>query len=201
MLAGKGLNAKRGSAVDGPQNALPNPALDGTASSSGDAEDGSAAAPFAGGAMGGGSGAVRAPNISNLSPTEIADRLFNKIMLLNTQGKTDSVQFFAPMAIQAYQMLEQQQGHGYDLDQRYDLGRIAEVAGALPFAKAQADTMLQQAPDHLLGLILAAQVAKAAGDTPAAQGYAKHFAQVKQAQLAKKLPEYERHQSDIDGGA
>jgi hypothetical protein len=196
MLAGKGLNAKRGNAVDGPQNALPNPALDGAAQS-GDAGDGSAAAPFAGG----NGGMVRAPNISNLSPSEIADRLFNKIMLLNTQGKTDSVQFFAPMAIQAYQMLEQQQGHPYDLDQRYDLGRIATAAGAVPFAKAQADTILQQAPDHLLGLILAAQVAKVSGNTPAEQQYAKHFAQVKQAQLAKHLPEYQRHQSDIDGGA
>ena len=200
MLAGKGLQAKRGSEVDAPQNALPNPALDGgsAAQSGGDAEDGSGtmAAPFAGGS----GGAVRAPNISNMSPSEITDRLFNKIMLLNTQGKTDSVRFFAPMAIQAYQMLGQQQGHPYDLDQRYHLGRIAAAAGALPFAKAQADTMLQQAPDHLLGLILAAQVAKLAGDTQAAQEDAKHFARVKQAQLAKHLPEYEHHQSDIDGG-
>jgi hypothetical protein len=147
-----------------------------------------------------GGAAVRAPNISNLTPSEIAERLFNKIMLLNTQGKRDSVQFFAPMAIQAYQMLEQQQGHPFDADQRYDLGRIAEIAGAIPFARAQADTILKQQPDHLLGLILAAHVAKLSGDTPALQGYTRHFARVKRAELTKKLPEYQRHRTDIDGG-
>jgi hypothetical protein len=121
-------------------------------------------------------------------------------MLLNTQGKTDSVQFFAPMAIQAYQMLEQQQGHPFDTDQRYDLGRIAEIAGAIPFAKAQADTILQQHPDHLLGLVLAAHLAKMSGDSRAQQEYARHFARVKRAELTKHLPEYEHHRPDIDAG-
>jgi hypothetical protein len=202
MLAGKGLNTRRGSAVDAPQNALPNPALDGPQAPQGaaDAEDGGAsqAAPFANGMSGG--AAVRAPNISNLTPSEIADRLFNKIMLLNTQGKSDSVQFFAPMAVQAYQMMEQQQGHPFDTDQRYDLGRKAEIAGAIPFAKAQADTILKQQPDHLLGLILAAHIAKLSGNTPALQEYTRHFARVKSAELTKNLPEYQRHRTDIDGG-
>ena len=187
MLAGKGLNARRGSTLDAPQTALPNPALDGA----GPASTGAAAAPMAG-------GGGRAPDISTLDPQEIADRLFNRIMLLNSQGKTDSVQFFAPMAIQSYQMLADRQGHPLEPDQRYDMGRIAEVAGAFPLAKAQADTILQQRPDHLLGLILAANVAKASGNTPARQEYERHFARVKSAQLATKLPEYERHRSDID---
>lgn len=202
MLAGKGLNAKRGSAVDAPQNALPNPALDGSQTSQGTngATDGdpSQAAPFASGMSG--NGRVRAPSIANLTPSEIAEKLFNKIMLLNTQGKSDSVQFFAPMAIQAYQMLEQQQGHAFDADQRYDVGRIGEVAGAVPLAKAQADTILREQPDHLLGLILAAHVAKLSGNTSALREYTQHFARVKRAELAKTLPEYRTHQTDIDSG-
>jgi hypothetical protein len=202
MLAGKGLNAKRGSAVDAPQNALPNPALDGSQTLQGGTDAGDAgasqAAPFANGMNGG--AAVRAPSISNLTPNEIAEKLFNKIMLLNTQGKSDSVQFFAPMAIQAYQMLEQQQGHPFEIDQRYDVGRIAEIAGAIPFAKAQADTILRQQPDHLLGLILAAHVAKLSGNTSTLQEYTRHFARVKRAELGKNLPEYRSHRADIDGG-
>ena len=133
MLASKGFNARRGSAVDAPQNALPNPAVDAAAG----APDASAA-PFA--AMGGAAGAAgaatgnRAPDISQLSPTDIANRLFDRIMRLNDQGKADSVAFFAPMAIQAYQMVEQEQGHPLDADQRFDVGRIGEVAGALQIA-------------------------------------------------------------------
>lgn len=196
MLAGKGFNTRTGSAVDGSSNALPNPALDNGAPPSNAAADGMAA-PFAAAA----GGAVRAPDISKMSPSELADRLFNRIMTLNEQGKTDSVQFFAPMAVQAYQMMEQQQGHPLDADQRYDVGRIAEVAGALPMAKAQADTILQQHPDHLLGLLLAARVAKESGNTPAQHEYSSHFVKVKGSELAKNLPEYQRHRREIDAGA
>jgi hypothetical protein len=193
MLAGKGFNAKRGSTLDAPANALPNPELDG---------------PMAGpmGPMGGTGGAqgmppgTRAPDISSMEPTEIAERLFNRVMLLNTQGKRDSVQFFAPMAIQSYQMVRDQQGGPWTIDQRYDVGRIAEVAGALPLAKAQADTILQKAPNHLLGLLLAANVAKAAGNTPAYQEYSQRFTQAKSAELGRKLPEYQKHNSDITAG-
>ena len=196
MLASKGFNARRGSAVDAPQNALPNPAVDAAAG----APDASAA-PFAamGGAAGGATG-NRAPDISQLSPTDIANRLFDRIMRLNDQGKADSVAFFAPMAIQAYQMVEQEQGHPLDADQRFDVGRIGEVAGALQIARAQADTILQQHPDHLLGLLLAAQAAKLSGNTTALNEYKSKFASVKARELAKNLPEYKRHRSDIDAG-
>jgi hypothetical protein len=203
MLAGKGFNAKRGAALDAPSNALPNPALDGPAAQGadmgGDASANMPSAPFAG-MSGGAAGTGRPPDISKMTPSEIAERLFNRIMLLNTQGKHDSVQFFAPMAIQAYQMMEDQQGHPWDLDQRYDVGRIAEVAGAVPLARAQADTILQQSPTHLLGLLLAAHSAKLAGDMSAYQGYAKRFTAAKAKELAKQLPEYQKHQSDIAAG-
>ncbi|MGI9091787.1 MAG: zinc ribbon domain-containing protein [Gemmatimonadaceae bacterium] len=193
MLAGKGFNARTGSAVDAPSNALPNPVVDnGGMGSAGDPT----AAPFAAAA----GGSIRAPDISKMSPSELADRLFNRIMILNDQGKSDSVQFFAPMAVQAYQMVEQAQGHSLEADQRYDVGRIAEVAGALPMAKAQADTILQQQPDHLLGLLLAAHVAKESGNTPAQSEYSSRFLKVKGAELAKNLPEYQRHRREIDAG-
>ncbi len=205
MLAAKGFNARRGATLDAPANALPNPALDNGAPPTGGSntavDEMGASAPFAGSAGAGAAGAVRAPDISNMKPSELADKLYDRIMRLNDEGKSDSVQFFAPMGVQVYQMVEQDQGHPLDADQRFDLGRIADVAGALPLAKAQADTILQQHPDHLLGLILAAQVAKQAGNTPAFNEYAAHFRKVKASQLATKLPEYTRHRSDIDNAA
>lgn len=196
MLASRGFNARRGSAVDAPMNALPNPTVDVGPAGPGGGADG-ASAPFAGG---GGSAGARAPDISQLSPTDIANRLFDRVMRLNDEGKADSVAFFAPMAVQAYQMVEQEQGHPLDADQRFDVGRIGEVAGALQIARAQADTILQQQPDHLLGLLLAGQAAKLSGNTASLKQYKATFDRVKVRELAKNLPEYKRHRADIDAG-
>lgn len=181
MSAGKFFNASRGSGLDAPQNALPQAGLDDRATPSDGEQTPGAETP-----------GVRGPDISNMSPAERADRLFNRVMLLNSQGKADSVLFFAPMAISAYQMLSPMTA-----DQRYDLGRIAEVAGALPLAKAQSDTILLEHPTHLLGLILGARVATLAGDAPAEKQFETRFLAAEKSELAKKLPEYDRHQADI----
>src|SRR5216117_736819 len=175
MAAGRGFNASRGSTIDGSQNALPQVGLD---------DRGGAAEDQAPG--------IRAPDISSLSPQERADRLYNRVMLLATQGKIDSVQFFAPMALTAYQMLSP-----LNADQRYDMGRIGEVAGALLLAKAQADTILRENPNHLLGLILEARLATLAGDTTMLHSYERRLVAAERAELAKKRSEYARHQDDI----
>jgi len=179
FLAGSAFNRRRGSSLDAPQNALPQAGLD----------DRTGAPPVAG------DGAVRGPDISQLSPEERADRLFNRVMVLNGEGKSDSVLFFAPMAIEAYRMLSPM-----NEDQRYDLGRIAEVAGALPLAKAQADTILARNPNHLLGLILAARVAALDNRASDKASFESRLRQVYTSELAKKLPEYERHAADITAG-
>lgn len=131
-------------------------------------------------------------DISRLSPEERADRLFNRVMQLAAEGKADSVRFFAPMAISAYQMIDP-----LNADQRYDLGRIAEVAGALPLARAQADTILAGQPSHLLGLVLAARVAALQRDDDALRRAEAGLLSVERAELARGLPEYQRHEADI----
>lgn len=177
MLAGRGFNASRGSTLDAPSNALPQAGLDDRGAQMGEG------APS------------RAPDISALSPQERADRLFNRVMLLYSQGKTDSVQFFAPMALASYQMLAP-----LNNDQRYDMGRIGEVAGAIPLAKAQADSILAKSPTHLLGLILAARVATIQGDSAAVRSLERRLVTAEKGELAKKLAEYERHEDDIANG-
>jgi hypothetical protein len=174
MAAGKGFNAKRGSEIDGSANALPQAGLDNRGGAGSDAEG------------------VRAPDISSMSPQERADRLYNRVMMLATQGKTDSVQFFAPMALIAYQELSP-----LNADQRYDMGRIGEVAGALPLAKAQADTILRANPNHLLGLILEARVATLAGDTVGLHSYERRLIAAQASELTKNRDEYLRHRDDI----
>jgi hypothetical protein len=135
---------------------------------------------------------MRAPDISNMSPRERADRLFDRIMRLDTEGKKDSVQFFAPMAMSAYGMIPNP-----DADARFDMGRIAEVAGAFPAAKSAADSILAKQPTHLLGLVLAMQAARSSGDTAGANAYRAKLRAAQKSELAKKLPEYDRHSADI----
>ncbi|HJU69955.1 MAG TPA: zinc ribbon domain-containing protein [Gemmatimonadaceae bacterium] len=135
----------------------------------------------------------RAPDISQLTPRERADRLFDRIMGLHERGRTDSVQFFAQMAIPAYQMVQP-----LDLDARYDMGRIAEVAGLADFARAQADTILRAEPNHLLGLVLAIRAARLARDESAAVAFERRLVAVEPAERRRDRPEYTRHRADID---
>jgi hypothetical protein len=129
---------------------------------------------------------------ARMSPRERADRLFDRIMRLDTEGKKDSVQFFAPMAMSAYEMIPNP-----DADARFDMGRIAEVAGAYPAARSEADSILAKHPTHLLGLVLAMQAARSSGDTAAANSYHAKLRAAQKSELAKKLPEYDRHIADI----
>src|SRR5438045_4231741 len=69
MAAGRGFNARPSSTVDGSQNALPQAGLDDRGAPSVDQ-----------------AAEIRAPDISSLSPQERADRLYNRVMLLQQQG-------------------------------------------------------------------------------------------------------------------
>lgn len=147
-------------------------------------------APFAGGAGGAG---VRAPDISSMSPRERADRLYDRVMRLASEGKGDSASFFATMASQAYELLGP-----LDDDLKYDHGRMSEMAGDLATAQKEADAILANNPDHLLGLILSARVAQLKNDKA---GYAKFLKKVvaaEKTERAKSIEEYTRHQGDID---
>ena len=128
-----------------------------------------------------------------MSPEERAERLYDRVMALNERGRVDSVRFFAPMAMQAYTMLGQ-----LNADQRYDLGRIAAVSGDQETAKAQADSILSAQPQHLLGLLLAADAAGLRGDKAAQAGYLRRFTAAEPAERSKQLPEYQQHVAEID---
>ena len=132
------------------------------------------------------------PDISALSPAEAAVRLYNRVMGAHERGRADSVQIFAPMAITAYEMIG-----NLDLDQRYDLGRIAAVSGDARLARAEADTILAVYPNHLLGLILAGNAARMRKDTAAERTYHDKLLSTVAAERAKQLPEYVTHENDI----
>lgn len=161
------------------------------------AADAPPAGPFVGGAPGAGTGAaerpVRAPDISSMSPDERALRLFNRVVSLAEQGKRDSVQFFAPMALMSFQSLP-----APTLLQRFELGRIAELAEVKEIATAQADTILLASPTHLLGLSLGSTAARMRGDARAQADFDKRLLASAPAERAKNLQEYQVTQIDLD---
>ncbi len=137
-----------------------------------------------------GSGPIQATtDLSKLTPRQSADMLFNKIMTLHEAGKTDSVNFFAPMALQAYAML----GTDLDADARLHLGLVELAIGQPDPAAAQGDTILRGAPKHLFGWLLEARAAQEANDTTAMRRSLRTFVQNYQAERARNLPEYTEH--------
>ena len=182
MVAGRNLAPRRGSGLDGPQNAIPTPGLD---------DRGAAPSQAPSQGMQG-----RAPDISSLSPEEAADRLFDRVMRLSEQDKIDSVQFFAPMAITSYGMLEK-----LDADKRFHLGMIA-LATRYPemvrVAQAQADTILASESAHLLGYALAIRAARAGGNAAEAARLQARMRGVAPAELRRQRAEYDQHRPIID---
>jgi hypothetical protein len=125
-----------------------------------------------------------------MSPEEQAQRLFDRVIRYDEEGKRDSLQFFAPMAITVYQQMRTP-----TTDQRYDLGRIGEVTGDYTIAKAQADTILQGNPTHLLALSLAARMTV---DPKQRAALESRLLAAEASERAKRLPEYEGHAADLE---
>ena len=144
------------------------------------------------GADAGASPTGTAPDISQMTPDEQAQRLYALMNGFYTAGHMDSVQMFAPMATGAYQMLP-----SMSLGERYEYGRVELMTGNPHEAAAEADTILSLHPNHLLGLVLAAQAAKASNDAAAERRYLDRLAKAAPTEEAKKLPEYQDHADDI----
>lgn len=134
-----------------------------------------------------------APDISQLTPAQRAERLYDRIMREAEAGKTENVRAFLPMAVAAYEMITP-----LTLDQRYDLGRIGEVSGDTTLARAQADTILRERPTHLLGLVLGAKAARMVGNEPHARQFDARLRSVEPRERSAGLPEYLLHRRDID---
>ena len=135
----------------------------------------------------------RAPDISQMTPDQQAERLYDRIMREAEAGQIGNVRTFMPMAIAAYERLAP-----LNDDQRYDLGRIGEVGGDVALARAQADTILRGKPAHLLGLILSAKAARMAKDEARARQADARLLAAEPRERAAGLKEYLLHKNDID---
>jgi lipoprotein NlpI len=143
--------------------------------------------------MGGGPGVGRPPDISQMSPEERATRLYNRVMTLHAAGKTDSAEFFLPMALQSYQMLPT-----LDIDARYHMGVLLLTGGDPAGALAEGDSIGRLAPTHLFGFVLRAQASELQHDSRRAQQAYRDFLKNEAAERARALPEYTDHAQNLD---
>jgi zinc-ribbon domain len=133
-----------------------------------------------------------APDISQMSPEERANRLFDRVMILAQAGKADSAQFFLPMALSAYDMLP-----ALDNDARYHIGLLRLAGGDAAAALAQADTIRRRVPTHLFIYLLRAHAYQQEGDRKSERQAYADFLRNEAAELARNRPEYTDHQNAL----
>ncbi len=133
------------------------------------------------------------PDLSQMTPREAADHLFNRIMMASEQGKYDEALRFVPMAVQAYGNLPD-----LDLDAHFHLGLIHGVAGDTAAVDRQIAVLRESVPNHLLALVLEHRNAERSGDQAAAARILATFAAAYDAEIATRRPEYEAHRNTIE---
>ena len=112
-------------------------------------------APFA---QGGNPGRATT-DISNMTPRDAADRLFNRVMTAAESGDSQQVQFFGPMTVQAYANVQP-----LDADGHMHVGSIQLLLGNAAAARAEADTIARTSRTHLFASLLRARAAEQSGD-------------------------------------
>lgn len=148
----------------------------------------SQAAPFAGG----GAGSGTPPDLSQMTPREAADRLFNRVMEAAETGDSAQVAMFMPMALQAYEA-----ARPLDADGRFHVSLLERTNGDYQAALTTADEGLAEAPDHLLLLAAAGAAARELGEQARALGYYRRFLEVYDGERTTQRSGYPDHASLI----
>jgi hypothetical protein len=121
------------------------------------------------------------------SPRMIADQLFNRAMMAHETGQTQQAAVVVPEAIAAYQLLEP-----LDADGLFHLALLQLAAGNVGGARATSDRILAAAPNHLLGLVAAAQASEQSAPSEAKEFWQRYLDAYDEQQ--GRAPEYEHHQ-------
>jgi hypothetical protein len=129
-----------------------------------------------------------APDISALSPRERFDRLYNRVMTAAENDDQATVDAFAPMAAQAYALLDQ-----VDVDARYHLALILLHSGGLAEARAQGDSIETSVPGHLFGYLVQGAIARYEKDQLALDTIYRAFLSHYPAEQQRGRPEYAEH--------
>ena len=133
------------------------------------------------------------PDISQMTPRERFDRLYERSMRASESGDTATVARFAPMALLAYQQLDT-----IDADARYHAALLRLHTGDIPGAEALGDSILALNPGHLFGYIVKATVGRWRHDEPAEKAAYADFLSHYDAELRAARPEYTAHKTIMD---
>jgi tetratricopeptide (TPR) repeat protein len=133
-------------------------------------------------------------DISNMSPREAADRLYNRVMTAVEANDSTQVTTFLPMSIQAYDM-----ARPLDPDGLFHLSRLQRVGEFDAEALAVAEEALAINPDHLLALYAAGDAALAVGEEASARGYFQRLLDVWDAEMASSNQDYQLHSMQMTG--
>jgi len=136
----------------------------------------------------GGQGSAPAVDLSNMTPEEMATGLFNRVMTSASQGDSLGVATHLPMALSVHEEL-----NPTDPDGLYHFALLHQVAGNHEAALEKARQGLEQVPDHLLHLAVAAESQAALGDTTAAREHYRHLLDVYEAEVERDRPGYDHH--------
>jgi double zinc ribbon protein len=135
----------------------------------------------------------RAPDISTMTPRQRFDRLFNRIMQAAERGDSLEVRRFIPMALGAYQQLDDR-----DIDARYHAAVLHLEVGDFAPAYALADTILQKSPHHLFGFLIRGTAARFQGDAATRARAERDFLTNYRAEMAANRVEYLEHKPAIE---
>ena len=138
-------------------------------------------------------GAV-APDISQLSPKERFDRLYNRVMQAAQSGDQATMSRFMPMALGAYEMLD-----SVDADARYHAALLRVHNGDVEGSRALGDSILTGQPGHLLGYVVLGTTARWRKDDAALTEAYREFLGHYDAEMKVGRPEYREHGASIEG--
>jgi hypothetical protein len=134
------------------------------------------------------------PDISQLSPKERFDRLYNRVMQAAQSGDEATMTRFMPMALGAYEMLD-----SVDADARYHAALLRVHNGDVAGSRALGDSILAAQPGHLLGYVVLGTASRwAKDDATLAKAY-KEFLAHYDAEMKADRREYGEHRASIDG--
>jgi hypothetical protein len=149
-----------------------------------------AAPPITGPAVAG----ANPPDLSTMTPEEAAGNLYNRVMRTLSAGDTAQAMMFVPMAISAYGMVDQ-----LDSDGLYHLAVLQLVNSDPAAARQTAEQILSREPNHLFGLITAAQAESLMGSPEEAGDLYSRFLEHYEAEIAAGRPEYTEHEPVLAG--
>jgi len=133
------------------------------------------------------------PDISNMSPRERFNRLYNRVMSAAQSGDEATVTRFTPMALMAYAQLD-----SIDADARYHAALLKVHTGEVDASRALGDTILARNPNHLFGYVVRGTVARFRKDQKElARAYTEFLKRYDQ-EMKLARPEYGEHRTSMD---